>query len=307
MAAVLAGTLAAACGTGGSPSGLVLDHDARLANDAFDRPAPASSLAPAFRLGGTATSAHGTARLGSGGLFIDVDSRRPGLWRGYFVATAATYPADAVIHVRMWRPSPSVPRAGQSGISLLAIQTGASSALDYVLVAGAISQGHESWLVGYAHGSTAYAKTTILKDLPSTATTEDVTVRTDGRSHLDVYFGDTLVYATSALRLGVAPPFRVYLEVEERGFPYRTRFQQLWVTTGTDVRVGGLHPGDRVTLTPDGRPPVEAVADATGRARLALPVSEAVGTGTFTIEGARGERHFRGVAFAGGDVFTLHP
>ena len=302
---VLVCALTAGCGTGGSSSGLVLEHDAHLADDPFDRPAPTSSLAPAFRLGGTATSSDASVRLGSGGLSIAVRSHRLGIWRGFFVATTATYPSDSVIHVRMWRPSPTVPLASQSGISLLAVQTGASNSLDYVLVAGSISRGHESWLVGYAHGNTAYAKTTILSDMPSTSTSEDVTVRTDGRSRLAVYFGDTLVYESKALRLGVAPPFHVYLEVEERGFPYHTRFQNLWIAASTSVRVDNLHPGDRVTLTPAGGLPIRAVANGSGQAQLQLPLSEAVGRGTFTIDGLHMRRQYAGVAFAGGDVYTM--
>ena len=71
--------------------------------------------------------------------------------------------------------------------------------------------------------------------------------------------------------------------------------------------MGGLPPGDLVTLTPDGRAPVRARADGAGVARLELPVNEAVGTGTFVIDGPHLQRRYAGVAFAGGDVYTLHP
>lgn len=301
LAVVLACTLATGCGARGINSGLILEHNGHLGGDAFAKSAPTSSLDPAFRLGGTATSSDASVRLRPDGLFIDVDSHRLGNWRGYFVATSATYPSDSVIHVRMWRSSQVVPLAAQSGIVLLAVQTAASRSLDYVLVAGSISSGHESWLVGYAHGNTAYAKTRILSDMPSTSTTEDVTVRTDGHSRLAVYFGHALAYESKTLRLGVAPPLRVYLEVEERGLPYRVGFQDLWIAAGRTLRVDGLHPGDRVTLTPNGGPSIRAVANAAGQAQLQLPVSEAVGTGTFTIM----RRHYTGVAFAGGDVYVM--
>jgi hypothetical protein len=71
------------------------------------------------------------------------------------------------------------------------------------------------------------------------------------------------------------------------------------------MRVGGLHPGDRVTLTPEGALPVRAVANVAGQAQLKLPLSEAVGTGTLTIDGPHIHRRYTGVAFAGGDVYTM--
>jgi hypothetical protein len=303
LAAVLVAAVIAGCGAGGS--GLVLEHSGLLADYRFNEPAPTSSLAPIFRLGGTATLSDASVRPASNGLQIDVGSHRLGTWRGFFVATAATYPANAVIHVRMWRPSRSVPLASQSGIVLIAVQTGASRLLDYVVVAGAISRGNESWLVGYAHGNTAYARTTVLSNMPSNSTSEAVTLRTDGRSRYAVYFGGRLVYESTSLRLGVAPPFRVYLEVEAHGFPYETRFQDLWIAADNAVGVDGLHPGDHVTLTPDGDPPVRAIANAAGRARLLLPLNEAVGRGTLTIQGRHMRRRFAGVAFAGGDVYGV--
>lgn len=172
----------------------MLEHNGLLADYAFDEAAPASALAPAFRLGGTAGSSDASVRLGSDGLAVDVGPHPLGTWRGYFVATAATYPATAVIHVRMWRPSRSIPLASQSGIVLLAVQTGASRLLDYVVVAGVISREGDSWLVGYANGNTAYATTKVLSNMTSASGSEDVTLRTDGDSRYVVYFGTRLVY-----------------------------------------------------------------------------------------------------------------
>ena len=113
------------------------------------------------------------------------------------------------------------------------------------------------------------------------------------------------MYQSTSLRLGVAAPFRVYLEVEAHGFPYETRFQDLWIAANSAVGVDGLHPGDHVTLTPKGDPPVSAVANAAGRAQLLLPLNEAVGKGTLTIQGPHVRRRFAGVAFAGGDVYRV--
>jgi hypothetical protein len=293
--------------TAGPGGDLVLERNGLLADYAFDKPAPTSSLVPTFRPGGTATSSGGSIRVGTDGLHVDVSPHRPGTWKGYYLATAATYPANSVVHVRMWRPPRSVPLASQSGILLLAVQTGASTALDYVLVADVVSREHETWIVGYANGNAVYAVTKPLASVPTSSPAEDVTLETNGDSRYAVYFGSRLVYESTRLRLNVAPPLRVYLEVEAKGRAYQTRFQDLWVAAGSSVTVDGLHPGDHLTLTPDGSAPVRAVADAVGQARLPLPLSKAVGTGTLRIDGPGmpRPRRFAGIGYAGGDVYRL--
>jgi hypothetical protein len=283
---------------------LVLEHNGLLADHAFDKAAPTSSLSPTFRPGGTAGARRATVSLRSSGLYVHVDQHKAGLWLGYYEATAATFPPNSVIQVQMWRPQRTV-SGTQSGIALLAVQTGASKLLDYVLVAGEIAQGEENWLVGHANGGTQYSTTKILSDMPSTATSEDITLRTNGTSQYSVYFGNTRVYESTSLKLGIAPPLRVYLEVEARGMAYVTWFQHFWVAEGTSVRVDGLHSGDRVSLTPDGDATVDAVANASGEARLQLPVTEAVGKGTLTIDGPHLHRKFKDVEFAGGDVYNF--
>ncbi|MDE3203187.1 MAG: hypothetical protein KGQ66_03075 [Acidobacteriota bacterium] len=304
LAGLVIATVTAGCGTGGSGVGLVLQHRGRLADVALTASAP-TVPGPAFRLGGTAGSGNASVGMEADGLRVAVGPHQPGTWRGYFAATSATYPANSVIHVRMGRPSSAVPSRSQSGIALLAVQTGASALLDYVFVASVETGGESSWLIGHATGNTSYATTKVLSDLPVTAATEDVTVRTDGRSQYAVYFGDRMVYQSAALALDVAPPFRVFLEVQALGIGYQALFRDLWIAAGTSVEVDGLQPGDHVTLTPDGHPAVGSTADAQGRARLRLPVDEAVGTGSLTIDGPHLQHRFTGVAFAGGDVYSV--
>jgi hypothetical protein len=306
--AALASLAIAGCGSDGhkrATAGLVLERNGLLTQQAFDKSAPTSSLTPAFTLGGTAGPSNGSVRPDPDGLHVGVGPHRLGTWQGYFATTSATYPANSVIHVRMWRPQASFRSEDQSGIALLAVQTASSKALNYVLVAGVMSPGKVSWIVGYANGNTAYSNTRLLETVPSNAANQAVTLRTDGNSHYAVYFGSKRVYESSKLDLGVAPPFEVYLEVEARGVPYQVRFQNLWVTADNTVTVDGLHPGDRVTLTPVGDPPVQALANGAGRAQLTLPPSEAVGTGTLAIDGPGVRRRFAGVRFAGGDVYKV--
>ena len=300
---VTVAVLTAACGGPSGPA-LVLEHNGRLADYAFDKAAPTSSLTPSFILGGTAGAKHAKVSLRSSGLYVHVDAHKQGTWRGYYATTAKTFPPNSVIQVRMFRPQRSVPLASESGLALLAVQTGPCCLLNYVLVAGVIDHGREYWTVGHANGSGKDTGTKTLLDVPSTATSEDITLRTDGKSHYSVYFGDTLIYESKSLKLGIAPPLRVYLEVEARGMAYVTRFQDFSVASGTSVRIDGLHPGDRVSLAPKGGATVNAVANAKGEASLQLPLTAAVGNGTLTIDGSQSHR-FKNVAFAGGDVYNF--
>jgi hypothetical protein len=295
--------LTAACGGGSGPA-LVLEHNGLLADSAFDKAAPTSSLTSSFILGGTAGAKHAKVSLQSSGLYVHVDAHKQGIWKGYYATTARTFPANSVIQVRMYRPQRSVPLASESGITLLAVQTGPCCLLNYVLVAGVLDHGQEYWTVGHANGSGKDTGTKTLLDMPSAATSEDITLRTDGKSHYSVYFGDTLVYQSKSLKLGIAPPLRVYLEVEARGMAYVARFQHFSVASGTSVRIDGLHPGDRVSLAPKGDTTINAVANVKGEARLQLPLTAAVGKGTLTIDGPQSHR-FKNVAFAGGDVYSF--
>ena len=309
VVAIIVGAVAIARAAAPDPgSALVLEHSGSLANDPFGTPATVSSLVPSYRPGGTATSSGGSLWVGADGLHVDVTAHRPGTWKGYYLATAAAFPADAVIHVRMSRPVPQALRASQSGITLLAVQTAASDALDYVLVADVVTPTAQAWIVGYAHGNATFATTRVLASVPTSSPVEDVTLRTDGGSRYSVYFGRTPVYTARNVRLGVTPPLRVYLEVEAKGAAYQTRFRDFWVAASNTVAITGLSPGDRVTLTPDGFPAIDAVADATGTARLTVPVVEAVGVGTLTVDSSLGRRvhTIADVKYSGGDVYRYH-
>jgi hypothetical protein len=305
--------VAAGCGGSGGNSaagrsirpGLVLERSGLLGSYPFNASKPTSALAGQFRLGGSAGPADSSVRALADGLNVSVGSRKLGNWAGYFAATASTYPASAVFHVRMWRPSPPMPVTSQSGISLFAIQTGQYSNLNYVVVAGVVTRGSAYWLVGHATGNATYAQTKVLWIRQSAAAHEDVTLRTNGHSSYAVYFGNKLVYKSTALDLKVTPPFRAYLEVQARGIPYQTRFQDFWVARSDAVQVVGLHPGTHVTLTPNGGASVQAVASAAGQVQLVLPLTKAVGRGTLVVDSSARKRQFEGIPFAGGDVYRV--
>jgi hypothetical protein len=293
-------------GTGRAlPPGLTLEHSGLLADHPFDNTVTPSTSLPGFRIGGTAGQTGGAVVQRSDGLQIEVGPHELGTWKGLFAASAGTYPASSVFHVRMWRLPRHLVSRRTSAIALFAVQTSDYSFLNYVLVAGVISRTGTYWTIGYGAGNAKYARTKILWGTQSSARYEDIALRTDGHSRFEVYFGRTLVYASHRLRISVEPPFRAYLEVEARGVSYRTRFQNLWIAADDALTVEGLRAGDRVTLEQVGLPSLHAVAGADGRARLALPLSEGVGRGTITIDGPAVNRSFPDVRFAGGDVYKL--
>jgi hypothetical protein len=293
-------------GTGRTlPPGLTLEHSGLLADDSFDRTVTPSTSLPGFRIGGTAGETGGAVVQRNDGLQIEVGPHKIGTWKGLFAASAGSYPASSVFHVRMWRLPRRLVSRHTSAIALFAVQTSDYSFLNYVLVAGVISRTGTYWTIGYGVGNAKYARTKILWGVQSSARYEDITLRTDGHSRFAVYFGRTLAYASHRLRISVEPPFRVYLEVEARGVSYRTRFQNLWIAADDFLTLEGLHSGDRVILDEVGLPPLHAVAGADGRARLVLPLSEGVGSGTITIDGPAVHRSFPDVRFAGGDVYKV--
>ena len=80
-------------------------------------------------------------------------------------------------------------------------------------------------------------------------------------------------------------------------------YVNFWITRDNSILVEGLHQGDRVTLAPEHGTPVEAVADASGRAQLALALPQAKGEGTLTIQTGGSLRRFPRLLYAGGDVY----
>jgi len=286
-------------------SGLLLDYD-------FRSESPTADLLKDFELNGSAPSANSWASVQADGLHIGVGAHQPGTWEGFFAVTRAAYPASSVFHVRMSREPRNVMSRSQTGEAVFAVQTGTTKRtgdINYVLVASVTNAGCTYWEVGYAEGHVADATTTILwtgPPSPTASVSEDITLRTDGHSSYVVYFGNRVVYESKALKMNIVPPFQAYLEVQALEIAYESRFQDFWIVRDDAIVVDGLHEGDRVTLAPAGGAPVQAVADASGRARLTLAPPQAKGTGTLTILSGASPRRFPGLLYAGGDVYRIY-
>jgi hypothetical protein len=283
---------------------LLLDCD-------FRRAAPTAALLKDFELNGSAPSANSWASVQDDGLHVGVDRHQPGTFEGFFAVTRVAYPSSSVFHVRMSREARNVMSRSQTGEAVFAVQTGTTKRtgdINYVLVASATNAGSTHWEVGYAEGHIADATTTILWTGPPSPTapvSEDITLRTDGRSSYIVYFGSRVVYESNRLKMRIVPPFQPYLEVQALEIPYEARFQDFWITSDDSILVKGLAQGDWVTLAPTTGTPVRALADASGQARLLLAPPQAKGNGTLTILSSGSLRRFPELSYAGGDVYRL--
>lgn len=287
-------------------SGLLADHR-------FDRPLAVADLEHDFELNGSAPAANRVVSAAADGLHVGVTKHATATWEGFFAVTHASYPATSVFHVRMARSPAAVPRANESGEAVFAVQTGNTKQtgdINYVLVASLTTGGKTHWLVGYAEGHIADAKTTVLWQSAPAATgplAEEITLVTDGASSLEVWFGSERVYASHSLHMRIAAPFQPYLEVQSLGIPYEAVFQRFWVTSGTAVTVDGLKAGDTVSLARGGgAAPVAATARDGGSAVLALPATAAHGTATVTVRRGGTALVDAPVVVAGGDVLRLN-
>jgi hypothetical protein len=285
-------------------SGLLIDHDFRGSSSTAE-------LLEDFELNGSAPPSNSWASVEADGLRIGVDHHRAETWEGFFAVTRAAYPAAGVFHVRMSREDRLVPSPSQTGEAVFAVQTGTTKRtgdLNYVLVASVANGGSSYWEVGHAEGHIADASTTILWTGPPSQTaaiSQDITLHTDGRSSLVVYFGERLVYESSRLQMSIVPPFQAYLEVQALEIAYQARFQDLWITAEDSILIEGLDRDDRVTLDPASGATVQARADPAGQARLQLWPPQARGEGTLTILSGGSLRRFPGLCYAGGDVYRV--
>jgi hypothetical protein len=282
-----------------------------LADFPFRAKASEASLKPSFELNGSAPTDDRIFALDRRGLRIGVRAHRRGKWEGFFAVTRRSYPTTSTFHAHVY-PSPrSIWPKDQSGEAVFAVQTGStgqSGRIDYVFVASSTTAGVTHWEVGHAVGRVANATTTIVWQsplVPGGATAQDITLRTDGRSLLAVYFGRRRVYFSHRLKLGITSPLQPYLEVQSLGTGYDARFRDFWVAGESSLTLAGLRAGDRVTFAPDGSRTLVGVASRAGSVHLALDPTHVRGTARVTIVGAGHMRRIGLVSYTGGDVLRL--
>jgi hypothetical protein len=290
------------------PAGLTLERSGLAMADQFATSVPNRQLMDHYVFNGSAAS--GVGWVTSTGRGLDVGVRSHTNWAGWFAVTLAAAGPDVVWHAVMSRPA--APVGSGVGEAVLAVQSASTQrngTINYVVVSALSSRGKSTWQVGSAHGYVADAVTHVLWQEPlraETPPTEPVTVQTDGRHSLTVWFGNQVVYASHHLHMNDPAPFQAYLEVQGRGISYVSNFKDFWVTDAAPVTVRGVRPGARVELS-TGHGVVTADADSAGLATLHVPTPELVGTGTLAVTDRSGVRRFRHLQYAGGDVLDVSP
>lgn len=247
------------------------------------------------------TSVHG------GRLWVGVTQATP-QFRGWFLTTAHPTVADCSFQFWAASPPPLPPRAsGASGELVMAVQTSdtvRTGDIDYVFVSERVEpDGRRSLLVGYALGHVRNAVTHVLKDVAWSPGPLHVSIRTDGRNQLSVWVDGTSFFRSSALHLGIVPPFEPYLEVQARRTPYTVSYTRYAATCGSDVTVKGV---------PDGAVGVLGSEQAVARhGELVLPLAEHRGpvSGRLRVRLPGGGRtvRFAPHTYWPGDVFTYQP
>jgi len=297
-----------------TPAPFALERQGLLIDDGFHRPKSLSQLQERYELNGSAPEHDRFASVDSAGLHVGVREHEPGVFEGYFAVTHDVYPASSVFQVRMARQNVDVPQKDRSGEAVFAVQTGTTKktgVINYVLVASSTHAGMTHWLVGSAEGKVADAKTTVLWETPYLETAkadryQDITLGTNGRTSLEVWFGARLVYSSHRLRLHIDAPLQPYLEVQGLETGYISTFTDFSVVSDSSLTILGLHPHETVSFVPGHHDAISAVASATGEAHIPLPLPMVRGTATVTL-GRYGGRRLGPFTYAGGDVDRVVP
>lgn len=311
-AAGAAGVAAAAPETVASSGGLSLVrvHDGLAMARPFSAPAPLRDIEDDFSFGGSAAPGVGYVSLGSSGLVVGVQSH-PDRYEGWFAVTNWAFPASGVYHVRMSKPAGDVSGPNEQGEAVFAVQTGTTKRtglINYVVVATDSAGGLTSWMVGYSHGKLRNAVLdTYAQSLASTATpdTEDVTLATDGRHSLRVWFGSRLVFGSDQLSMQIDPPYQPYLEVQARRIAYSATFSDFWVTESSSLEVSGLPAGQPARLvSTTGDTLAQAVATSSGTT-FSLPPPAARGRAYLVFERGGHPVRLGPFDYSGGDSYRL--
>jgi hypothetical protein len=288
------------------PPGLTLVRSGVAMADPLTSPVANRRLMDHYVFNGSARAGVGLINGTQHGLEVGVRPHRG--WAGWFAVTLRAAGPDVVWHAVMSRPPRPVTRGtGEAVFAVQSASTQRNGTINYVVVSALAVSGKSAWQIGSAHGMIADASTDFLWQEPlrtDTPAVEPVTIRTDGRHHLTVWFGDRQVYSNRHLHMNDPAPFQAYLEVQARDIGYVANFRDFWVADVAPVIVRGATAGARVELD-TGHGTVGATADSSGQAVLRVPAPVLVGTGTLTVAGRSRTHRFPHLHYAGGDIVRV--
>lgn len=280
----------------------------------FTRPLSDRRLQDSFEFNGSASPSTAWVRDAGNGLKVGVRSHPSPQFKGWFAVTLKAFPASSVFHVDVSRPAGNVVGPGNESEAVFAVQTASTKVtglINFVEVTSDSLHGRTAWQIDYSHGRIRNAASRLFMRTASSAhapRSHAVTLRTDGRHRLEVWFGPRLVFHSSALHLDMEAPFQPYLEVQSQQAPYVSTFKGFWVTKDSTLTVAGVPGGAAVRLigVSAGRRLASGRAAADGVARLTLPAPEARGSADLEIVLASGRHVTLGpFVYDGGDHYRL--
>ncbi len=256
---------------------------------------------------GSAGADNGTASVSGGLLHVGV-RRVTTDFRGWFLTTTGTTPANCVFQFSAMSPPPVYsfyPRA--VGELVMAVQTSdtvTTGDINYVFVAENVTpNGRRNLTVGYSKGHLSHATEHILKQVPWMPGALQVAIQTDGDNTLDVWIDGWPFYSASSLQLGITPPLQPYLEVQARQAPYTVAYRGYSSVCQPDVVVTGLPTGSVARLA--GRKQVAAQGSATFPAVLSSP--PIVGALTLSLPGSTRPVRFAPHTYWPGARYSFSP
>jgi hypothetical protein len=205
---------------------------------------------------------------------------------------------------------PAVEATGPAqGETVFAVQTASTKVtglINYVVVDSHSTQDGNVWEVGYAYGKVANAQTDIYWSTADDAPEQEITVQTDGRNRLTVWFGDRPVFSSDQLDMDIEAPFQPYLEVQALHTASVANFTDYWITSSDSVGVEGVPPSAQVCLTQSGGAVPICSTAAGSAATLRLPPPYCNGEGVLSVRSSeRLPVQFTGVGYSCGSRYRV--
>ncbi|WP_457963253.1 hypothetical protein M1E17_17640 [Arthrobacter sp. D1-29] len=285
-----------------------------LIHDPFNKAIPTREVQDRYEFNGDTDPALAFVRATDGGLQVGVDPPPDAeAHSGYFAVTHDAYPQSSIFHVRMSKQPGQVQSPAEVGQAVFAVQTASTKVtglINFIVVSADSTAGLTSWRVGYMEGHLRNASFIYYwgtEPAPEEPDTRDITLRTDGRRTLTLWFGTEQVFHSDQLQMNIQAPYQPYLEVQAVQTPFYSSFQDFWVVEDDHLQLTGVPAGADVKLVDNGGGVLgTAIGSDGGTATVELPPYAAKGSGTLEItEPGREPVRLGAFDYAGGDDYKL--
>lgn len=222
---------------------------------------PLTSPDNSWTFGGDAVALNATHSysVNSSGLYLGIQSPSSGEWAGYYAAQSAH--KATVFHATLALPYTNTTNGSFN--TALVVQT-TITPINYIACGAGIDTQGYYWEVVVGTG-TAFAandyQSVYYKWMGNQSLTQDCTIVTNGGSLLNVYLGNSEVYANNDTSVPVPPPFNAYLAVETTSTQMLfASYSNFYATTGSNIEVVNAPAGGSVALVNPSNETIEATS-----------------------------------------------